>query len=67
MSEETRKDIKALDAAIDAIKKIERIIVYCKDRMLVQFETEYSEGYVNGFNMATREILKILEDAQHDM
>ena len=60
---DTGKDIKALDAAIDAIKKIEKIIAYCKDKMDVQFETEYSEGYVKGFNMATGEILKILEES----
>lgn len=61
---EAQKDIKAIDAAIDAIEKIQKIIVYCKDRTLVQFETEYSEGYVNGFNMATREILKILGETK---
>ena len=62
MSEEVKKDIKALSEAIDSIEKIQKIIVYCKDKMKTLSNTEYSEGYVNGWNNATTEILKILEE-----
>ena len=48
----------------EAERKLKKVREYCKDRMKVQYETEYSEGYVNGANNATNEILKILEGAE---
>ena len=66
MNTETEKDINAINVAIDAMEKIVKISAYCKGKQIVQYDTEYSEGYVNGANMATADILKILEEKQHE-